>query len=48
MAEDSGAFKTKPANSGPVPAIVMVRERRCGEVSPAGKYRRQAFTRADF
>jgi hypothetical protein len=29
MAEDRGAFKTNPANSRQIPAIVMTRDRRC-------------------
>ena len=37
MAEDSGAFKTNPANSRQVPAFVMIPERRCREASPVRK-----------
>jgi hypothetical protein len=33
MAEDSGAFKTKPANSRQIPSFVTFRERRCNEAS---------------
>jgi hypothetical protein len=37
MAEDSGAFKTNPANSRQVPAFVMIPECRCREASPIRK-----------
>jgi hypothetical protein len=37
MAEDSGAFKTNPANSGRVPAFVKFRECRFREASPVRK-----------
>jgi hypothetical protein len=44
MTEDSGAFKTNPANSGPVPAFVTADE-PCGyRAAPAGK---RIFGRAD-
>jgi hypothetical protein len=33
MAEDSGAFKTNPLNSGRIPAFVMIRERSCNLAS---------------
>jgi hypothetical protein len=37
MTEDSGAFKTNPANSHPISAFVMVCE-PCGhQAAPAGK-----------
>jgi hypothetical protein len=51
MAEDSGAFKTNPANSCQVPAFVMFRECRCNEASPVGKRSFEyepSFYRADF
>jgi hypothetical protein len=51
MAEDSGAFKTNPANSCQVSAFVKFRERRCSEASPVWKrpfkYER-GIHRADF
>jgi hypothetical protein len=34
MAEDSGAFKTNPANSRTIPAFSAGRARRCNESSP--------------
>jgi hypothetical protein len=34
MAEDSGAFKTNPANSGQIPAFVISWLGRCNEASP--------------
>jgi hypothetical protein len=37
MAEDSGAFKTNPANSRPVPAFVIISQCRCREASPIRK-----------
>jgi hypothetical protein len=50
MAEDSGAFKTNPANSCQVPAFVKFRERG-SEASPGWKrsfeYKR-GIDRADF
>src|ERR1700738_4468250 len=33
MAEDSGPFKTNPAHSRRIPAIVMIRHRRCDGAS---------------
>jgi hypothetical protein len=37
MTEDSGAFKTNPAHSGPISAFMMVRG-PCGHrAAPAGK-----------
>jgi hypothetical protein len=35
MAEDSGAFKTNPANSRTISAFSAGRARRCNEASPA-------------
>jgi hypothetical protein len=37
MAEDSGAFKTNPANSRQVPAFVKFRESRCSQASPVSE-----------
>jgi hypothetical protein len=37
MTEDSGTFKTNPANSRRVPAFVMIPACRCREASPGGK-----------
>jgi hypothetical protein len=37
MTEDSGAFKTNPANLGQIPAFVMTRERRCSRAALARK-----------
>jgi hypothetical protein len=34
MAEDSGAFKTNPANSRQVPQFVPMPQHRCNEASP--------------
>jgi hypothetical protein len=37
MTEDSGAFKTNPANSGPISALVAIC-RACGQrAAPAGR-----------
>jgi hypothetical protein len=47
MAEDSGAFKTNPANSRQVPAFVMFQPCRCSEASPSFEYER-GIDRADF
>jgi hypothetical protein len=35
MTEDSGAFKTKSANSRQIPPFVTFRKGRCNEASPA-------------
>jgi hypothetical protein len=51
MAEDSGAFKTNPANSCQVPAFVKFREGRCREASPVRKHSfeyERGIHRADF
>jgi hypothetical protein len=37
MAEDSGAFKTNPANSRQIPVFVIIRGRRCSQASPFRK-----------
>jgi hypothetical protein len=37
MAEDSGAFKTNPANSRQNPVFVTIREHRCSRASPFRK-----------
>jgi hypothetical protein len=37
MTEDSGAFKTNPANSRPTSAFVMVRKPCGSQAAPAGK-----------
>jgi hypothetical protein len=34
MAEDSGAFKTNPANSRQTPGFVLTQPYRCNEASP--------------
>jgi hypothetical protein len=37
MTEDSGAFKTNPANSRPISVFVMVRKPCGSQAAPAGK-----------
>jgi hypothetical protein len=44
MTEDSGAFKTNPANSGPIPAFVTAHD-PCGH--PAAPARKRIFGSAE-
>jgi hypothetical protein len=37
MTEDSGAFKTNPANPGPISAFVMIGKPCGSQAAPAGK-----------